>query len=105
MGELETIIDSEKAELERYKAEQEQTIQIENRRVKYRLQQIDSQLKLKEEINKPKVTSHNEKCVVHQSRDAIAICTTCGKGVCDVCRTGLGEKTYCPSCFNKGINL
>jgi len=111
----ETIIKNENAELERYKALQEwmikndrviqeQTIQIENRRAKDRLQQIDSQLNLKEEINKPKVIGNNEKCVVHQSRNAVAICTTCGNGVCDICRTGLGDKTYCPSCFNKSIN-
>ena len=114
-AEQEAIIQDWKAEIERYKALQEwmikndrviqeQIIRIENRRAKDRLQQIDSRLKLKEEINKPEVIDHNEKCVVHQSRNAVAICNTCGNGVCDTCRIGLGDKIYSPPCFDKIIN-
>jgi hypothetical protein len=35
------------------------------------------------------------KCYVHQSTDAIGVCSACGRGVCNVCVVKIGGKFYC----------
>lgn len=35
------------------------------------------------------------KCYVHQSADAIGVCSECGQGVCDNCAVRMGGKLYC----------
>jgi len=38
------------------------------------------------------------KCGYHPEVDAVASCVNCGKGVCILCKTLLGEKIYCQPC-------
>lgn len=35
------------------------------------------------------------KCFVHQSTDAIGVCSTCGRGLCNACVVKIGGKFYC----------
>ncbi len=35
------------------------------------------------------------KCYVHQNTDAIGVCSTCGRGVCNVCVVKIGGRFYC----------
>ena len=61
-------------------------------------------LKEESEKDRPPKISADSKCAIHQARNAIGICNTCGNGVCDLCRTVSGDKLYCMSCFNRIIN-
>jgi hypothetical protein len=35
------------------------------------------------------------KCYVHQNVDAVGVCSSCGRGVCNVCVVRLGGRLYC----------
>jgi len=35
------------------------------------------------------------KCFVHQTTDAIGVCSTCGRGLCNACVVKIGGKFYC----------
>jgi len=35
------------------------------------------------------------RCYVHQNTDAIGVCSTCGRGVCNVCVAKVGGRFYC----------
>ena len=48
------------------------------------------------------VEGRNMKCFVHQAEDAVAICKTCGKGVCSDCAIILEGTSYCKTCVEAG---
>jgi hypothetical protein len=35
------------------------------------------------------------KCYVHQNTEAVGVCSTCGRGVCNACLVRVGGKFYC----------
>ena len=42
------------------------------------------------------------KCYVHPDREAIAICKSCGKGLCADCNVDIEKISYCKSCIASG---
>ncbi len=38
------------------------------------------------------------KCAYHDDREAVAVCVSCGAGLCPDCRTREGGKYYCDEC-------
>lgn len=46
------------------------------------------------------------KCFTHQDADAVAICKSCGRGVCPTCATMAGEGIACgPRCASEVAQL
>ncbi|MGA2664274.1 MAG: hypothetical protein ABSF83_04955 [Nitrososphaerales archaeon] len=41
------------------------------------------------------------RCYVHQNTDAIGVCSTCGRGVCNACVVKIGGKFYCKQDANR----
>ena len=41
------------------------------------------------------------RCAFHPERDPTAVCTNCGKLICNECKTVVGQKIYCNPCVNK----
>ena len=39
------------------------------------------------------------KCYVHQNDDAVAVCKSCGKGVCNDCAIIISGNSYCKTCI------
>jgi len=42
------------------------------------------------------------KCWVHPKEDAVAVCKSCGKGVCQNCAISISGDLYCKSCVESG---
>ena len=40
-------------------------------------------------------------CAYHPDRDAVGACVSCGRLICDECKTVLGGKIYCNPCADK----
>ena len=53
------------------------------------------------QLSKPKINRPASKCVVHPDFNAVGTCTECGNGVCVLCKSGVKDKLYCPSCFER----
>jgi hypothetical protein len=109
-------LEFERAEFERYKATQEELIEserAENLRL-LALRERHAQAKVpqgpagrpeaKEAAATDGAVGSDVKCFLHQTRGAVAFCSICGCGVCEMCHTGLGDKNYCPSCLDSYIN-
>jgi hypothetical protein len=45
------------------------------------------------------------KCYVHQDRDAVGVCSTCGQGVCDACGVKIAGRLYCKSDADKVFGM
>ncbi|MFA5366796.1 MAG: B-box zinc finger protein [Dehalococcoidia bacterium] len=45
------------------------------------------------------------KCEYHSEREAVDTCKDCGKGICDLCKTVVGIRVYCPTCIEKLLNI
>jgi len=44
-----------------------------------------------------------QKCAIHPKMNASGVCCECGAGVCVICKSGIGEKLYCPKCAGNDI--
>lgn len=42
------------------------------------------------------------KCYAHPKEDAVAVCKSCGKGICGICAVELGGVAYCKTCVESG---
>lgn len=42
------------------------------------------------------------KCWTHPKRDAVALCKSCGKGVCQDCLVAFGDNNHCKACLESG---
>lgn len=45
------------------------------------------------------------KCECHPEREAVDTCKDCGKGICELCKTVVGIRVYCPTCITKLLNI
>jgi hypothetical protein len=43
------------------------------------------------------------RCYYHPIEDAVAVCKTCGKGVCSSCLVTIANNSYCKQCVEAGI--
>lgn len=37
-------------------------------------------------------------CYIHDEREAVGTCVSCGKGICEECRVEINGKNYCKGC-------
>ena len=43
------------------------------------------------------------KCAYHSQKEAIGVCSNCGRGLCSTCKLELGGRLYCQSCANEAF--
>ncbi|HEX3014250.1 MAG TPA: hypothetical protein VHO92_08265 [Methanobacterium sp.] len=41
------------------------------------------------------------RCSEHTEKEAVAVCVSCGRGLCEDCRLQLAGKNYCQECADK----
>lgn len=43
------------------------------------------------------------KCDYHPEREIVDVCVGCGRGICELCKTIIDDKSYCPNCTGKNL--